>query len=131
MPYIKSADYSRAARLPISSGELNFAITREIVAFLGAYPGGSLNGFRGRVSKLCNSYINRRGVNYTVMNEVIGVIACAGLEVMRRCGGTLAVEVVTEMLADVGDTLYDDLLAPYEDGKIKENGDVYPAELIV
>lgn len=41
--------------------------------------------------------------NYASYNEVIGVLECAKLELYRR------------------------MVAPYEDKKIEENGDVYPA----
>lgn len=59
-------------------GELNYAITVMMI-----------------------NYLNRKGVSYTNMNEVIGVLECAKLELYRR------------------------MTAPYEDTKIDENGDVY------
>ncbi|KKN25215.1 hypothetical protein LCGC14_0886960 [marine sediment metagenome] len=59
-------------------GELNYAITEMMI-----------------------NYLNRKGVSYTNMNEVIGVLECAKLELYRR------------------------MTAPYEDVKIDENGDVY------
>lgn len=59
-------------------GELNYAITEMMI-----------------------NYLNRKGVSYTNMNEVIGVLECAKLELYRR------------------------MTAPYEDMKIDENGDVY------
>ncbi len=59
-------------------GELNYAITEMLI-----------------------NYLNRKGVSYTNMNEVIGVLECAKLELYRR------------------------MTAPYEDTKIEENGDVY------
>ena len=59
-------------------GELNYAITEMMI-----------------------NYLNRKGVSYTNMNEVIGVLECAKLELYRR------------------------MTAPYEDTKIDENGDVY------
>jgi broad-specificity NMP kinase len=42
-----------------------------------------------------------RGIYYQKINELIGILECAKLELYRR------------------------LAAPYEDEKIKENGDVY------
>jgi len=47
-------------------------------------------------------YLARLGHSYTRFNEVIGALECAKLELYRR------------------------LLAPYEDKKKDENGDVYP-----
>jgi hypothetical protein len=81
MPYIKPED--RAAILLNETniedaGELNFFITT-----------------------LINYYINKNTKCYTTLNEVIGVLECAKLELYRR------------------------IVAPYEDVKIEQNGDVY------
>ena len=82
MPYIqKEKRYKLVAETlesPESPGELNYTITT-----------------------LCSEYLRLKGVNYTNMNEVIGVLECAKLELYRR------------------------VVSPYEDIKIKENGDVY------
>lgn len=85
MPYIKQ-EARKAIEDPLaeadvaiaSPGELNFAITT-----------------------LCKKYLDKHGINYTKLNEVVGVLECAKLELYRR-------RVVS-----------------YEDLKIKENGDVY------
>jgi hypothetical protein len=52
------------------------------------------------ISSICNSYLTEVGVNYTNINSLIGVLECTKLELYRR------------------------IAAPYEDRKIKENGDV-------
>ena len=82
MPYIqKEKRYKLVAETlesPESPGELNYTITT-----------------------LCNEYLKLKGVNYTNMNEVIGVLECAKLELYRR------------------------MVAPYEDVKKEENGDVF------
>lgn len=54
-----------------------------------------------QVSKLCNDYIAMRGLSYTVLNELVGVLECAKLELYRR------------------------IAVPYEDKKLGENGEVY------
>lgn len=55
-----------------------------------------------RISKTINEYITRHGgVNYQRINDAIGVLECAKLELYRR------------------------VAAPYEDVKMRENGDVY------
>tara|TARA_B100000941_G_scaffold72482_1_gene49195 strand:- start:1731 stop:1985 length:255 start_codon:yes stop_codon:yes gene_type:complete len=84
MPYIKKEDRIKLNKSNISnnSGELNFQITM-----------------------LINSYLERKGVSYTNLNEVIGVLECAKLEIYRR------------------------LAAKYEDKKISENGDVYSLDI--
>ena len=81
MPYIKPED-----RAAILLNETNIENA------------GELNYF---ISTLVNWYINERGKNYSTLNEVIGVLECAKLELYRR------------------------VVSPYEDTKIQENGDVY------
>lgn len=67
----------------------------------------ALNGHPGvlnyTITKLCDEYILSEGKDYATINSVIGVLECAKLELYRR------------------------VAAPYEDTKIKENGDVYDA----
>lgn len=63
-----------------------------------ALKGGELNY---QISKLLNDYFAMRGLNYSVVNEAVGALECAKLEMYRRIAG------------------------PYEDKKMGENGDVY------
>jgi len=60
--------------------------------------GGDLNYL---ITKLCLTFVDNKGACYATYNEVIGALECAKLEMYRRA------------------------IAPYEDKKIKENGDVY------
>ena len=53
------------------------------------------------ISMLCKEYIARFGCYYTHLNSVMGVLESAKLEFYRR------------------------VVAPYEDKKIEENGDIY------
>jgi hypothetical protein len=53
------------------------------------------------LTDLVTDYLDQRTPSYAVFNEVIGVLECMKLELYRR------------------------ILAPYEDEKCKENGDVY------
>jgi len=77
MPYIEQRRRDVVSK-PETSGELNFMIT-----------------------ELINLYIMDNGKSYSTLNEVIGVLECAKLELYRR------------------------VAAPYEDEKMKQNGDVY------
>lgn len=85
MPYVTSEARSRldAGEAPRNAGELNYALTRMVDAYL-------LDRARdaGRI-------------RYAHLNEAIGVLECAKLELYRR------------------------VAAPYEDGKKAESGDVY------
>ena len=80
MPYIVNSAREQLddGGLPNSAGELNYVI-----------------------SSLVDEYLQEYGKNYTNINEVIGVLECAKLELYRR------------------------VAAPYEDDKIDQNGDVY------
>lgn len=50
---------------------------------------------------VCKEYMDRHGLEYSTINDIIGALEGAKLEFYRR------------------------IAAPYEDGKIKENGDIY------
>lgn len=81
MPYIDSAVRTilDAGEHPQSAGELNYLITRMIDTYLQ----------------------HKGGVRYAHINEVVGVLECAKMELYRR------------------------VAAPYEDEKCDESGDVY------
>ena len=81
MPYIKKErrEAILAGAKPENAGELNYAVTQ-----------------------IVDSYLADKGeIRYAHVNEVIGAMECAKLELYRR------------------------IAAPYEDIKIKEAGDVY------
>ena len=81
MPYIdldKRDDLKHRRTKPETPGELNYVIT-----------------------EIANNYINRKGLSYATLNEVIGVLECARLELYRRRA------------------------VPYENAKCQANGDVY------
>lgn len=81
MPYIESDARERIDNggEPETPGELNYAVTR-----------------------LVDGYLARKGgIRYAHLNEIVGVLECAKLELYRR------------------------LAAPYEDRKREEAGDVY------
>lgn len=79
MPYVNKTmrEALDAGASPFSAGALNYCITRLVDAFLGDEPG------------------------YAGINEAIGVLECAKLELYRR------------------------VAAPYEENKCQQNGDVY------
>lgn len=54
-----------------------------------------------QVACLVNEYLTVNGVSYHRLNDVVGVLECLKLEIYRR------------------------LVAPYEDDKIIDNGDVF------
>jgi hypothetical protein len=52
------------------------------------------------ITHLCHSYLKAHGKSYSVMNDIIGVLEAAKTEFYRR------------------------IIAPYEDIKIQDNGDM-------
>ena len=85
MPYIPKEKRFEAMADPKTLGELNYKITEACIDFIEEQSGG---------------------LTYDNVNNVIGVLDCAKMELYRRVAG------------------------PYEDNKCAENGDVYPAELL-
>lgn len=57
------------------------------------------------VSTFINNYIVANGLSYTVVNEMVGALECAKMELNRV------------------------VIGPYEDLKIRENGPVYGANV--
>lgn len=53
------------------------------------------------MAKMFMQYVKNKGLSYQTCNDVMGAISGAGYEFYRR------------------------IVAPYEEGKIAENGDVY------
>lgn len=86
MPYINKYERSRIElgyKTPQDAGELNFVLTSVLL-----------------------EYVEQFGLNYKAVNDCVGAVECAKLELYRRTA------------------------APYEDRKIEDNGDVYPAHLL-
>jgi hypothetical protein len=85
MPYVDQDARRRidAGEPPANAGELNYAVTRIVDAYL------------------VRAAEDAGRVRYGHLNEAIGVLECAKLELYRR------------------------IAAPYEDEKIAESGDVY------
>jgi hypothetical protein len=81
MPYIKREQRQKIdeGADPEDAGELNYALTR-----------------------LVHRYLEKKGLRYSTLNEIMGVFSCAAQEFYRRWA------------------------LPYEDRKIQENGDVAP-----
>jgi Mn-containing catalase len=61
MPYIRQEDRIRAAKLPETPGELNYAITIMVQEFL-----------------------TKVGITYATLSVAVGALECAKLELVRR-----------------------------------------------
>ena len=89
MPYIPEKDRE-------SLDYAIFDITARILAEEGT--AGRMNYC---ISSMINMMIEKKGLSYSNLNEIIGALECIKMELYRR------------------------VAAPYEDLKIQENGDVY------
>lgn len=80
MPYLEKGVRSSLdeGRVPGEAGELNYLVTR-----------------------LCDAFLIKTGLSYKNINQAIGALECAKLELYRR------------------------IAAPYEDQKCRDNGEVY------
>lgn len=86
MPYIneeRKAQLAWGDVVPDNAGDINYMVT-----------------------KLCDEYLERKGLRYEHINAIVGALECCKLELYRR------------------------VAAPYENQKIRENGDAYRAELV-
>lgn len=54
-----------------------------------------------KITQVCRAHLQLFGTNYDTINEIIGILECVKQEFYRR------------------------VASPYEDEKIKENGDVF------
>lgn len=130
MPYIKREDYQRAYSEAAVPGELNFALTSDAIDFFqGKF---SLHNFEDIAWGHVNGYLDNNGTSYTNYNNVIGALVCCGFELSRRLDGTPYMEAAQDAqltLNRIAFRLYHDATIPYEDTKIEENGDVFPAWL--
>lgn len=111
MPYLTETDFNAP------SGELNRAITKLFIAFT------SEEALERDLVKLLAKYEHDQKPRYATFNDIIGALECAYLEHYRRRsphGGSIDLVVTRVKWA-----YYEAVIAPYEDKKIKEHGDIY------
>lgn len=85
--------------MPYIKGDARDSLESPYVWARGPLDPGELNYLFTQIGL---DYIKRSGERYQYYNDVIGALECCKLEMYRRA------------------------IAPYEDTKIAENGDVYP-----
>lgn len=121
MPYIKQK--RRKAMLadepPQNAGEFNYCLTWHIL-------NTPLWDLKVAIDREIEAYLSVRPKSYAVYNEVVGALECCRREFIRRRGTNTRDDLDREgVLGAALNHLYDERIAPYEDTKIKENGDVY------
>lgn len=119
MPYIKqnarqefAFNLNRWAKNP---GELNYVCTMAV----GMY--GPSESATTVIKEFIQHYISHKGVSYQTYNDIMGVLTCMICEITRRIG--LEHEVV-QYLSKLSTNFYKETVVPYEELKIKENGDL-------
>lgn len=129
MPYIKKLRRTDLAggEIPQNAGELNYAITKQMIR-LHNDPGVinqsvAQEEMRQTILSASNIYIQSRGLSYQSINDVMGAITCAAMEFSRRTGEYP--DWLADAMVDVATEIYVKVAVPYEDEKIKQNGDVY------
>jgi hypothetical protein len=122
MPYIPDSDKQAllAGVPPQKAGELTYLITHEFVEAVKQ----DLVPMHAHIENHIGRYIQSKGKSFQTFAEIMGAICAAGLEWERREQPKL--EPVVSVLSDVAADFYEQVVAPYEDQKITENGDVYP-----
>lgn len=114
MPYLtaeRKAELLRGQEC-VTPGDLTYILTK--LALSGQYP---------QLLVECDRYLeNSRHNNYATRCEVIGSLECARQEFERRRPNAT---VPASALSSAKYRWYQEKVAPYEDGKILENGDVY------
>lgn len=130
MPYLKAERKQGLDNglLPTTTGDLTYVFTR---ALLGDPNEASLTE---ALEAGIDRYFARRQINYGLLCDVMGTLTCAGCEYERRSGTLINrpsdADYVRETLTSLRQfiqSFYAHVIAPYEDTKIEQNGDVYPA----
>lgn len=128
MPYI---EISRRKEIdngdpPKKSGELNYVITKLMISLNDAESQDinlAREELRQSVISATRVYVQTKGLSYQSINDVNGAISCAAMEFARRVGDYP--EWLADALVDAATEFYVQIAAPYEDSKIRANGDVY------
>lgn len=137
MPYIKPErrEYlNREGSVPRDAGELNYMLTmRCLEAF---HEGGiALAELPTNIQNDCVLYLDHgidHSPRYEDFNAVMGALDCCKREFQRRRDGWLPAGgglerrwAIDDAIESTARRLYREAVAPYEDAKIIQNGDVY------
>lgn len=106
---------------PADPGQLNYVMTGMAISCL-----EDESMLHNRLMHVGDNYLRDKGLRYGHINDVVGALYCAAREFKRRTG----IRRFDGLFIQVADEFYDKHAPAYEDRKIQENGDVYPATLI-
>src|SRR5712692_4691752 len=132
MPYVKQEIRQQLEEKPDSAfypGELNYVLTNIILHSLG-HDGCPHEWDQEVVTHLIkravDSYVAKNGRRYATYNDIFGVLACIAMEMARRDEISVEEQLqkVIPLIGDFMKSYYQYVVTPYEQEKIKENGDV-------
>lgn len=138
MPYIKKEHRVNALENPTNAGELNFALTesyRDMYSYF--LETNSLMGkltcadlIHDRMLELINTMLGNNDKNYQSYNDVAGALLLSIEEYKRRSNqlgfyNTEFNDLLKHASSKTLRIILESRINPYEDLKIKENGDVF------
>lgn len=106
---------------PADAGSLNYVMTKLAIDCL-----EDPAVLQDSLMQVGDNYLRDKGLRYAHINDVVGALHCAGREFKRRTG----IRRFDGLFTQVAENFYDKHAPDYEDRKIRENGDVYPATLL-
>lgn len=122
MPYVDQVTREGldAGSPPTNVGELTYLI---YAALLRGHP-ESKGALAGHIQADVDAFIRANGKRYATLNGVVGSLECARREYIRRRLRNVSHAPPLMALEDYLTEFYGAVVAPYEDDKIEENGDV-------
>jgi hypothetical protein len=121
MPYVDQAtkdSLDHGYRTAETPGELTYVVTAHLL-MLDHYDTYLVVAIKQEIA----DYLGAKKLSYALLSSVVGCLECARREfIRRRPTDSLVAHYV---LNTVLDGYYNDIVAPYEDDKIQQNGDVF------
>jgi hypothetical protein len=107
-----------AATMPGDCGELNYALTMTCIG----HKRNQFGTLDAQIRAIVTAYLMAETLRYQRLNDVVGALHCAALELERRRPGAKKFEVISMIYA--ARTIYAEMGIAYETKKIAENGDI-------
>lgn len=132
MPYItqerRTSLDTTTHEIATNAGELNYLFTVRVLdarkaSQFGSIGGSTIESLARDLRTEIDDYIESMGLRYQYINDVLGALTGAKLEMQRRAG----IHTFDNLFDNVRNKFYSEVAAPYENLKIQENGDVYSA----
>lgn len=107
-----------ADTMPGDCGELNYALTMTCIN----HKRTQFGALDAQLRAIITAYLMAETLRYQRLNDVVGALHCAALELERRRPGAKKFEAVSLIYA--ARTIYAEMGVAYETKKIAENGDI-------